>query len=258
MDGSATYTTVQQLVVTVEYDDLYDLSLNATDSWNFINSFDVSGNGTGAFSAVLKSSNQAFKDILIAELPKAACTTQTSPKVPSSVGKNLVDAIYDEMENDLSLITNAVPDLLEDATHTNSVRWSAGADNLVTLLDASEVEVIAQQLPESNYAAYCDGSGANFEGVLPLKGNDTIIFVFNATITTVTRYDTKSPGAKGDSVGAGPAQSTTADAAITPPAVLGPYGSDAQAASYSSGARRIAFRIKVQNAAKSTAKLVAA
>jgi hypothetical protein len=231
--GEATYVTLNQVTVEVGYEDLYDVSLNQADSWKLINSFDISGVAS-TFTAVLSNSAD-FQEVLARKLAVAICETQSSPYTPSSVGKNLATAINDEMAQTFSLATNAVPNLLEEATFSNSVGWAGGAANMASLLVPIEVELLAQQIPEANYALYSDASGANFAGHLPLKNGDTVTFVFTVNHSLVTRLDSKTTGSELDTNAILPAQS--------PP--VGPYGGDGQAASYLENSRSVAFRVTV-------------
>lgn len=243
VDASANYLTVQKLTVDITYDDLYDVELLAADARKFIDSFSVS-EVAGVFTATL--SNPAdFKEVLKRRLPVATCTTHGSGHAESNVNKNLHDAIYDEVEYDLSVLTNAVPDILEEAVHGNNEDWDSAVDSLADALTPTEVEIIAQQIPEENYILYSDGSGANFEGSLPLAGDNTIIFVFHTVVSQITRVDTKTPGANPDS---GVTGSTTANDGLA-------YGGSDQGATYSGGSREIAFRLKLKNTAGAGLKL---
>ena len=239
-DGEASYTTVNKLAVSVDYDDLYDVSLNPADSWKLANAFAVSGPGT-QFTATLSGSAD-LQEVLARKLAEATCTAQGIAHVPANEGKNLHDAIYDEMEYTFSLLTNAIPDILEEATHSNTVDWAGGAQDLASKLDVSECEIIAQQLPEANYALYSDASGANFVGCLPVKDQDTLVFVFNVSESTVTRQDSKTPGQRSD-VATGVTNLAPA------------YGVGSQSVSYASNSRKIAFRVKVSNAAGDSGRL---
>jgi len=233
--GEATYNTLNKVTVAVEYNDLYDVSLNEADSWKLINAFSLSG-AASTFTAKLSDSAN-FQEVLARKLADALCVTQGIAHSPSSVGKNLHDAINSEMAETFSLATNAVPNLLEEATFSNTVDWAGGAADMASKLTDKEAEIIAQQLPESNYVLYSDASGANFAGHLPLKNDDKVVFVFNVAQSLVTRVDSKTTGLQSDTA-AGvtlPAQ--------TPP--VGPYGTASQAASYASNSRIIAFRVKV-------------
>ena len=239
--GEATYQTLNQVSVEVAYDDLYEISLDGPDSWKLANAFTLSGEAS-TFTAVL-STQADFEEVLARKMAEALCVAQGIAHVPSSVGKDLAQAINDEMDHVFSLATNAVPNLLEEATFSNSVGWADGANNMAVLLTPTEVELLAQQIPEANYALYSDASGDNFAGHLPLKNTDSVTFVFNVTHSLVTRVDSKTPGGQSDA-------SIVAEVTLpaqAPP--VGPYGTGSQAAAYASNSRIIAFKFNVTGAA---------
>jgi hypothetical protein len=238
--GEAALTTLQQVTVSVAYDDLYEQTLSVADSTKLANAFSISGSGA-SFSVELTSS-QDFQDVLAANMESAICTAQNSNVDPqgtdadnSSIGHNLKDAIYNGMLNNFKRIfTDSIPNLLEsDWSLSNTVGYAAGAADMAGKLDIPECEVLAQQLPESNYVLYQDGSENTLTSALPLKDGDSIIFVFNVSESSVARIPTKTPGASGDG-----------NAAAVTGTPSNPYGSSA-VVSYASNSRVVAFKFTV-------------
>jgi hypothetical protein len=138
--------------------------------------------------------------------------------------------------------TDDIPNLLEsDYVLTNSVGYAGGAADMAGKLVAQECEILAQQLPESNYTLYSDASENPTTTALPLKDGDSIIFVFDVTQSAVSRVITKVAGSNPDT-GASAVAGGSAS----------PYGSGA-VVSYSIANRKVAFKFTVSKAASNTA-----
>ncbi len=246
--GEASLNTLQQVSVSVAYDDLYEQVLTPEDSTLLANSFTISGEGD-EFSAVLNNSAN-FEDVLARNMATAICTAETANVDPSgndasenSVGHNLKDAILNGMINTFKReFTDDIPNLLEsDYVLTNSVGYAGGAADMAGKLVAQECEILAQQLPESNYTLYSDASENPTTTALPLKDGDSIIFVFDVTQSAVSRVITKVAGSNPDT-GASAVAGGSAS----------PYGSGA-VVSYSIANRKVAFKFTVSKAASNTA-----
>jgi len=240
--GEAALNTLQQVNVSVAYDDLYEQALSHTDSTTLANAFTISGSGA-TFSAILDASGD-FKDVLTRNMASAICTAQSKFVDPSgsdasnnSVGHNLKDAIYNGMVNRFKRIfTDSIPNLLEsDWSLSNTVGYADGAADMAGKLDAAECEILAQQLPESNYALYMDSSEDTVTSALPLKGGDSIIFVFQVDEAAVARVVTKTAGSNLDT-----------GATATAGGSASPYGSSA-VVNYSIASRKVAFKFTVRS-----------
>jgi hypothetical protein len=239
--GEAALTTLNQVSVSVGYDDLYEVTLSAADSTKLANAFKISGSGA-TFLAHLENSAD-FQQVLAGAMSNAVCVGPGGSN--PSVGKKLDKAIYDEMLNQFKRIfTDALPNLLEsDWALSNVVEWAAGAEDMAGKLDNKECEILAQQLPESNYELYMDGSENPVTDALSLKGNDSVIFVFDVAESGVARNITKTEGTNSD-VGA------TAE----PNGAFGDLGAQ-NVNAYTANNRLVAFKLIVKNAASSAGAL---
>ena len=129
---------------------------------------------------------------------------------------------------------------------------------MASKLNAVETEIIAQQLPESNYEAYMDASENTTTHALPLKGGDKLVFVFYLTQAAIARVNKKTAGTNVDSgVGGGTGGGSTTlpdgpDLADAGPgqsiANSGPYGSTQQAVTYATNTRTVAFELVMPGA----------
>jgi hypothetical protein len=245
--GQASLNTLQQVTVSVAYDDLYEQVLSTADSTLLANSFTISGEGD-EFAATLSNSAN-FQDVLARNMASAICTAETKNIDPegtdasnNSVGQNLKDAIYNGMLNNFKRVfADSIPNLLEsDWALSNTVGYAGGAADMAGKLVAAECEILAQQLPESNYELYMDASENPTTTALPLKHGDSIIFVFQVSQSAVSRIVTKTPGSNVDT-GASAVAGGTAS----------PYGSSA-VVSYSSNSRKVAFKFTVAKSSGNT------
>jgi hypothetical protein len=112
------------------------------------------------------------------------------------------------------------------------------------LITPVEAEIMAQQFPESNYELYMDGSENTLTHALPVKGGDTLVFVFNVKQSLVARVDKRTAGSTTDASVTG---STTNSVSGANPGAgqaglpMGPYGATRQTVTYSSNERKVAF-----------------
>lgn len=245
--GQASLKTLQQVTVSVAYDDLYEQVLSTADSTALANSFTISGEGD-EFSAVLSNSAN-FQDVLARNMATAICTAESANVDPegtdasnNSVGHNLKNAILNGMINRFKRVfTDDIPNLLEsDYVLTNSVGYAAAAADMAGKLTALECEILAQQIPESNYDLYSDTSENPTTTALPLKHGDSIVFVFEVNQSNVSRVITKTSGSNLDT-GASAVAGGSAS----------PYGSGA-VVSYSIDSRKVAFKFTVAKSAGNT------
>jgi len=250
--GSASLTTLQEVSVSINYDDLYDVTLSAADSTKIANAFTVSGNG-GSFAATLSSSSD-FQDVLAAAMAAATCTTHSSAIDNSYnvVGVNLKDNLYNEMLTKFKKVfEDLLPNILEsDWALSNDVNYAGGASDMAGKITDPEAEIIAQQLPESNYSLYMDASENPTTSALPVKEGDKLVFVFDVTESAVARVDKKTAGTNADSNNAAPAgQATPSNATAGSPGAAGsgPYGVNQQSIVYSSNSRKVAFQLTLRN-----------
>jgi hypothetical protein len=184
----------------------------------------------------------------------AVCTEYNSKKDISGsdasvgIGLNLKQTIYNGMLNQFKQVfTDSLPNLLEsDWALSNTVGYAAGAADMDSKLNNQECEILAQQLPESNYTLYADGSENTVTRALPLKDGDSIIFVFQVSESAVARINTKTPGANPD---------TGASAAANAANGKSPYGAAQQAVTYVSNTRTVAFKFAVKSDAHNGGKL---
>jgi hypothetical protein len=253
--GSAALTTLEQVSVSVDYDDKYVMDSILDDAKKLANAFTLDGSGAD-FSCTL-SSKADFVDVLARNMATATCSKWTSAKSSiDSTGKVLKTALYDEMAGAFKKIfEDALPNILEsDWELTNGVAYEAGADAMADLITATEAEILAQQFPESNYVLYQKGgNGADKEDpvtkALPVKGGDSLVFVFNVKQLLVSRVDKKTAGSTSDANVLGSTTTSTAGAApgpgqasLTIPSI---YGTGVQQTQYAANNRLVAFQFNI-------------
>ena len=263
--GEASLTTLQQVSVSVAYDDMYDISLNPAHSTALANAFKITGAGS-SFTVTLEDADGEFQGVLATAMEAAICTEYKSTAsddpvgsdAPTGQGLKLKDTILNGMINTFKTIfSNALPNVLEsDLSISNTVYYAEGAANMAGLLTDQECEILAQQLPEANYELYAhmDASENAVTDALPLKGNDSIVFVFNVSVNSFARVDKKTAGTAADNLsGVSPGDVPAGSGAVG----SGPYGVAQQSSSvtYASSSRTVAFRLTVHNAAGNADKL---
>ena len=250
MDASATMVTLNELSVSLDYDDKYTIPLTAEDSEILRTSIVLDGSGAG-FSATLENTGDRFTNLMKKIIDTATKVDEGVGSTPAAVtygagltlAAELSQALKDRFDE---YFRNSLSSILENVEMHSSVGSQAGAEDMAGKLDANACEIIAQQIPKAAYAAWSDAS-ENFvgKGGLPLRNDDTLVFVFNiASTLTVDRQDQRTAG-------------TTAD---TKPASAGAGDSVAQNGSryavdnnknpavstYIYESRRIAFFVSVQ------------
>ena len=260
--GEASLTTLQQVSVSVEYDDRYDITLSHANSTKLANAFTVSGEGA-TFTATLSNSAH-FQEVFAYAMENAVCATQTSALDALDGGASGVDAVQSSIGLKLDVVLNnailnkfaqhfsdTLPNILQsDWAMSSSVDWAGGAASMAGELSVAECEILAQQLPESNYELYMDGSENPVTDALSLKNGDSVIFVMEVSQSGVVRTITKTPGVSADSGASAVAAPAGAEAN------LAPYGYNTNANAYIENERRIAFKLTVaKNSADAGNKL---
>ena len=250
--GEASLTTLQQVSVSVEYDDRYDITLSHANSTKLANAFTVSGEGA-TFTATLSNSAD-FQDVFAYAMENAVCATQTSAldeldggvpavldAVQSSIGLKLDVVLNNAILNKFAQhFSDTLPNILQsDWQMSSSVDWEGGAESMAGELSVAECEILAQQLPESNYELYMDGSENPVTNALSLKDGDSVIFVMVVNQSGVVRAITKTPGASADTGASAVAAPAGAEANHAP------YGYNTNANAYIENSRRIAFKLTV-------------
>jgi hypothetical protein len=237
--GSATLSTLQQVNVSVAYDDHFEYELSVADSTALANAFTLAGNGA-SFTASLDGA--AAKPVIVKALTDGLCKSQAV--VPASwANKKIGVAIYDEMVAKWTeAIENNIANILETSSFSTSVGYDGGANSMVSKLVPLECEILAQQIPEANYVFYQKGgAGADKEDprthALPMRGNDSIVLVFNVVQTDVIRTPAKVPGLNLDT---GASSVAGGDAS--------PYGAMTPS-QYSSWNRTFAYKLTFKNTA---------
>ena len=253
--GSAALTTLQQVSVSVVYDDKYSMDLSMDDAKKLANAFTLDGSGA-SFSCTL-SSKTDFVDVLARNMATAKCSEWASNKSSiTSMNKVLKTALYDEMAGAFKKIfEDTLPNLLEsDWELSNGVAYEAGANTMANLINPTEAEILAQQFPESNYVLYQKGgNGTDKEDpvtkALPVKGGDSLVFVFNVKQLLVSRVDKKTAGSQSDATVTGSTTSSTAGAGVgagqanlTIPSI---YGTGVQQSTYAANNRMVAFQFNI-------------
>ena len=249
--GEASLTTLQQVSVSVEYDDRYDITLSHANSTKLANAFTVSGEGA-PFTATLSNSAH-FQEVFAYAMENAVCATQTSALDALDGGASGVDAVQSSIGLKLDVVLNnailnkfaqhfsdTLPNILQsDWAMSSSVDWDGGAASMAGELSVAECEILAQQLPESNYELYMDGSENPVTDALSLKDGDSVIFVMEVNQSGVVRAITKTPGVSADSGASAVAAPAGAEANHAP------YGYNTNANAYIENSRRIAFKLTV-------------
>lgn len=236
LDGSANLTTLNLVSVSMAYNDRFDIMLDAADTLKLLNSFVVSGAGATFKVDWAEGELDKFQSILAKVLANATCTSSGTVE---SVGKKLADILHDE---GLSAFRNAfadmIPNILESGWFfSTSVNYAGGAENMYNALDAAAREIIAQQIPQSKYAMYMDGSENPTITTLPVTVGDKLVFVFTANQVLIARGAKKTPGTSGDVV----------DTAVTVDSANA-YGISGQNITYDYNTRKIAFFVALSGA----------
>lgn len=239
--GSVSQETLQQLKVTMEYNDKFDIQLNNVDSLKLLNSFALSGHGKEFKVDWADANGVDFKAVIKHVIDNATCTssgTPTGANTPSPIGSKLADILSDQtLAVFRQYFENTVPNILESGwALSTSVDSTNGAADLFDKLEASPREIIAQQIPESTYAVYMDASDEDMlVSGLPLLAGDKLVFIFHVkTALTLDSGSVKTPGKSAD---------TAVDATVSNNGTQ--YGNAIQDITYSYASRKIAFFVQV-------------
>jgi len=264
--GEASLVTLEQVTVSVSYDDLYRVTLSDADAIKLLNSFTLDGSGT-SFACTLDNSAD-FQEVLTSAMRDAAGVSYTSTNASIDVvGNTLSQNLMAEILNTFkSIYEDTIPNVLQsDWDISNNVAYAAGALDMADKLVPEEAELLAQQLPESNYIEYMDASENTTTHALPLKRGDKLVFVFYLREAAVARVDKKTPGSTveaalaagvaataaapptnataGTSGGSTVTPATSAAAAGQSAVGGGPYGDSMQTVTYASNTRTVAFEL---------------
>jgi hypothetical protein len=226
VSASATLDVVQQLTVSMPYDEAYDIALSSTDSVKLMNAIKLGDASGHEFSAALAEGHelQAVLEKIINDAEDRA-----DPK------RKLADKLSDDMKATFtSYFGDSLPNILQsNYTFSSSVDAAGGATNLIGQLTPQACEIIAQQIPQGHYTEHSDPS-ENYVGTgLPLLDGDVLVFVFNvATGLNITRQPTEVAGSQPDNLAG---TSENPNSSYTP-----------DSSSYVYGSRRIAFFVTVQ------------
>lgn len=254
--GQASLVTLEQVTVSVSYEDLYRVTLSDADAIKLLNSFTLDGSGT-SFACILDNSAD-FQEVLTRAMSTASGVSFTNSNASldvagNTLSKNLMAEILNTFK---SIYEDTIPNVLQsDWDISNNVAYAAGAADMADKLVPEEAELLAQQLPESNYSAYMDASENTTTHALPLKKGDKLVFVFYLREAAVARVDKKTPGSTVEATptAVGVANGPSGGSTTTPAAPAaeagesavgtGPYGDSTQAVTYASNTRTVAFEL---------------
>lgn len=268
--GQASLVTLEQVTVSVSYEDLYRVTLSDADAIKLLNSFTLDGSGT-SFACTLANSTD-FQEVLTRAMRNASGVSYTNTNasldvVGNTLSQNLMAEILATFK---SIYADTIPNVLQsDWDISNNVAYAAGAQDMAAKLIPGEAELLAQQLPESNYSAYMDASENTTTHALPLKKGDKLVFVFYLREAAVARVNKKTPGSTVEAAlaagvaataaalptaaTAGTSGGSTATPAVSAAAAgqsavgTGPYGAGTQAVTYASNTRTVAFELALSS-----------
>jgi hypothetical protein len=232
ISGNASLTTLQQVSVAISYNDRYDIEI---DGNALVSSFALDGSGSTFAVNWSDGTGAQFAGVMEAVIDGA-----------ENGGKTLSKLLGDEMLNTFKAIfADTLPNLLQSEwSLAHDVKSAEAAADMQGKLTAGPREIIAQQLPESNYAAYMDASENPTTADLPLVNGDTLVFIFDVNENLVVRTDKKTAGANADSATDVTEAGAPAGAGA---AATGPYGETVQGITYLYNSRRVAFYVKVNS-----------
>jgi hypothetical protein len=246
MDASATLVTVSQLSVSMPFDDKYVIELDETDSASLIGAFSVAGEG--ATFTVTRD------ETALATILKKVIDEGTK----GAEGKNLPTELADDMkERFQEYFSNGLSNILEDVHLSYEVKSQEGADSLSGLLNAQACEIIAQQIPQTNYDAWSDASENYLGSQLPLLDGNELVFIFNvASSLVVNRAEQKSTGVSADSSASATVSNVAAGAGDGEGRPF--TTSEPGTATYTYDTRKIAYFVKVTGCTAAAAAAKAA
>jgi hypothetical protein len=251
MDASATLVTLNQLAVSMPYDDKYVIALDTSGSKVLMESIQLAGSGS-TFAASRKAGDD-LKNLLKTILDTATKDDENGKNLPTELADDMKARFQEYFSNELS-------NILENVHLSYSVDTQGGADDMNTIFDNEACEIVAQQIPNSNYLAWSDASENFLANHIPLLDDDVIVFTFEvAQELRVDREEQKTGGAIADptaSVG-GPVTSVSAGNAAG--GVGGAFTtSQPGTATYIYQSRKIAFFVSVTGGTAAAAAAVAA
>lgn len=186
--GEASIETLVQQAVSMAYDISFGATITQAEAAKIANAFTITG-GASSFAVGMDSSKKAdFESALAAVINTAV----------NGNSLTLQKVIYNDAKNTLKdVFSDLLANLLESNWSLNTtVGAAAGAANMYADLSAADAGIraaIARQLPESNYSLYIDASENPTTDALPLKGGDTIVFLFDVRTAIIARANSKVP-----------------------------------------------------------------
>jgi hypothetical protein len=179
---TAAVNVVQNETVEIEYDDMYTITLTDASSAAILGAFKLSGNGnTFDVSGRSVGAQIAFTDAVKKVLYDASLNS--GAVTGGSLQQNMYNATWNDMK---AVYGDLIANILESNWYVNvSLDVPKGAkdlcDNLFTVAPTNKgyIQIIGDQIPNSNYMAYSDVSENLVTDALPLLGGDSLVFVFN-------------------------------------------------------------------------------
>jgi len=181
--GEAALSLVQQEQVQMAYDLSFNKTLVAdTNSANILNAFVLTQDGD-SMAVDMRTGDDALN-----------FRTELADVIRDAVDlsdNTLAEVLYnDALGYFAEVYGDAVANVLEtDWALKVTVDASGGAANMWSDLDKKSAArlLIAEQIPNSTYMLYVDASENMLTDSLPMKHNDTIVFLFNVTMQTIAR-----------------------------------------------------------------------
>ena len=193
--GASTVTTVTHETVIMKYDVSFNLTLTAEESANLVNSFKLYQNTTDASDA----SGNLMCDLVEANRPLFHALMTKVIYDASDNGVGALDmVVYNRSYGQLLNVygDGLANDLESNWNLTVAVDASGGASNMWDDLsgNAAARKVIARQLPNNNYLAYCDASENIHTDALPLVNDDVLVFLFDVKTAVISTQTTEQAG----------------------------------------------------------------
>lgn len=181
--ASATVSLVQQETVEMKYDVSFNISISDEKSGKILNGFVLSQDGSSLTVDMRGNGYDADFQAELVDVIENAKETHSQ--------KVLSWYLYDDA---LSYFKNVYGDDVANVLETDwslnvAVDSSGGALNMWNDLDKKDAArlLIAEQIPNSTYMLYVDGSENMVTDAMPMKNGDTIVFLFNVTMQTIAR-----------------------------------------------------------------------
>jgi len=181
--GVASLNLVQQESVKMAYDLSFNKTLVADEnSAAILNAFELTQDGTNLTVGMRMGADAlAFRTELADVIRDAVDLSQNT----------LAEVLYNDA---VAYFAEVYGDLVANVLETDwalrvTVDASGGAANMWGDLDAKEQArlLIAEQIPNSTYMLYVDASENMITDSLPMKNGDTLVFLFNVTMQTISR-----------------------------------------------------------------------